>query len=215
VSDRFSSRALLAFWLVAAGGCSSAPATDGTHAHQAGGRGAASGEAGVAFQEYGRLGGDFSLTDHRCEPFDLASLRGQVVLLFFGFTLCPDACPLTLSKLAGVHARLGEAGERVRTVLVTVDPERDTPPVVAAYLQQFELPAVGLTGSPAEIAAVASQYGASSQTSEGHDAHGYQVNHSLYLYLIDQQGRLRYLFKQEDGPDRILAGVRQLLSAGT
>jgi protein SCO1/2 len=156
------------------------------------------------------LGGDFTLTDHHGEEFRLESRRGEVLLLFFGYASCPDVCPLTMSKLKRVYDILGEKGDGVLTVMVTVDSARDSPVKLGEYLGYFALPAVGLTGSQQQIEAVARQYGASFERSATESAAGYLIDHSTYLYLIDQAGELRYLFRYGDPPEVIAAGVRQL-----
>ena len=90
-----------------------------------------------------KVGGDFTLTDHNGQRFESSSLRGKAVLIFFGYTSCPDACPTTLSKLASVYKRLGEDAKLVKTLYISVDPERDTPDVLKAELGNFELDALG------------------------------------------------------------------------
>ncbi len=161
------------------------------------------------------FGGDFALTDHQGRSFALADLRGQVVLLFFGFTTCPDVCPLTMSKIAAAREALGADGKNVATVFVSVDVEHDTPPVLASYVGSFEVPLIGLTGTKAEIDRIIAQYHGSYQIVPAPtSALGYQVSHTAYTYLIDQQGRLRHLFRHADAPDAIASGVAQVLREG-
>src|SRR5277367_4908854 len=93
------------------------------------------------------VGGDFALTDDNNQHFELSSLRGKAVLIFFGYTSCPDVCPTTLSKLSEVYRQLGPAAARVKTLYVSVDPQRDTPMVLKEDLSDFDLDALGLTGS--------------------------------------------------------------------
>ena len=177
----------------------------------------ASPAAALTLQEYDTIGGDFALTDDRGGPFALADHRGQVVLLFFGYTFCPDACPMTLSKIAQAMKQVGPAAsrDRVLALLVTVDPARDTPDVLREYLAHFSIPAVGLTGTSDELDAVAGQYGASYEPGPATSVGSATVNHSTYLYLIDQRGKLRYIFRHDDGADLIAAGLRRLLEVGT
>ena len=159
-------------------------------------------------------GGDFTLTDQRNQPYALSSERGKVVMLFFGYTMCPDVCPTTLSKLSRVTKKLGDDRGRVRTVYVTVDPERDTPAVLKADLDLFDLDAVGLTGSRAAIDSVVKQYGASYQiTPTPESAAKYSVSHSTTLYLIDGEGKLRTELPYEATVDEVVAGVKALLPA--
>src|SRR5579859_5528744 len=107
------------------------------------------------------VGGDFTLTDDNNRPFQLSSLRGKAVLVFFGYTSCPDVCPTTLSKLSSVYKKLGPEAMRVKTLYITVDPDRDTPAVLKDDLSDFDLDALGLTGTKAEIDKVVALYGAS------------------------------------------------------
>lgn len=159
-------------------------------------------------------GGDFTLTDQRNQPYALSSERGKVVMLFFGYTMCPDVCPTTLSKLSRVTRKLGDDRARVRTVYVTVDPDRDTPAVLKADLDLFDLDAVGLTGSRAAIDSVVKQYGASYQiTPTPESAAKYSVSHSTTLYLIDGEGKLRTELPYEATVDEVVAGVKALLPA--
>lgn len=136
----------------------------------------------------------FALTDAQGRPFELAQTRGEVVLLFFGFTYCPDVCPQTLAKLSAGLGQLPEDAEDVRVLFVTVDPERDTPEQLARYLEGFELPVVGLTGELPAIEAVAADYGVhfEKDVPEGEEAgEDYSMIHSSTVFLIDRDGRLR------------------------
>jgi cytochrome oxidase Cu insertion factor (SCO1/SenC/PrrC family) len=163
-------------------------------------------------RDYGNLGGDFALTDQRGRPFRLEQLRGKVVLLFFGYTFCPDFCPMTLAKLAGVGERLGSDKERVRVVFVSVDPERDVPEKLREYLDYFAVDAIGLTGTSLEIERVARQYGVSYERRTADSAAGYLIDHSAVLFLIDPEGKVGQLFRQGDSPEAIAAAVKGLLA---
>lgn len=159
------------------------------------------------------IGGDFALTDHTGAPFTLESQRGKIVLIFFGYTYCPDVCPTTLSKLASVARRLGDDRAKVRTLYITVDPERDTPEVLAADLESFDLDALGLTGTRAEIDRVVGQYGASYEfVPRPESAIKYTVNHSTTLYALDTNGRVRIEFPYEATVDQVVAGIRKVLA---
>lgn len=160
------------------------------------------------------IGGNFTLTDHDGQRFQLASLRGRAVLIFFGYTSCPDACPTTLSKLSSVYRRLGNDAKRVKTLYVSVDPGRDTPAVLKADLGAFELDALGLTGTRAEIDKVVAQYGAEYQIiPTPNSAMKYTVAHSTMLYVLDTAGRARLEFPYEATVDQIVSGVRAVLAA--
>lgn len=156
------------------------------------------------------FGGDFSLTDHRGAPFRLQDQRGKIVLLFFGYTSCPDACPTTLIRLKQAFELLGAERGDLLVAFVTVDPVRDTPKALGDYLANFSLPAIGLSGSEEEIHKVATRYGASykrgADTAEG----GYLMDHTDRIFLIDQQGALRYLFSRDDTPAQIAELIGKL-----
>jgi protein SCO1/2 len=135
------------------------------------------------------------LRAHDGTEFRLSRYRGDVVVLNFGYTFCPDVCPTTLAELAQVRARLGAAAARVRVAFVTVDPERDVPERLRAYMQAFDRTFVGLTGTPEQLAAVQKAYGvvARKHTPRGTSA-AYLVDHSAAVYVIDPDGRLRLTF---------------------
>ena len=133
----------------------------------------------------------FALVDHRGRRVTLESYRGKPVLLFFGYTHCPDVCPLTLSRLARATESLGRQGEDVRILLVTQDPARDTPTVLGRYVSRFTPRADGLTGDSASLARAYRGYGA--YTMHG-GAHG--MSHSAAVYGIDREGRLRVVISQ-------------------
>lgn len=138
---------------------------------------------------------DFTLTDNKGQPFRLSSQRGKVVLLFFGFVNCPDVCPTTLLELKKVYQALTPAERRrVQVILISVDPERDTPAVLDKYVTFFNPSFIGLTGTPQQIAEVAKPYGVFYQKSEIRSAKEYNVDHTASTYLIDPQGRLRLIY---------------------
>ncbi len=162
------------------------------------------------------IGGDFALTDQNGAPFTLESQRGKILLVFFGYTMCPDVCPTTLSKLSAVTRRLGDAKGQVRTLYITVDPERDTPEVLKADLALFSLDAVGLTGTRAEVDGVVKLFGASYEiVPTPESAAKYSVSHSTTLYLLDREGRVRQTFPYEATVDEVTAGIQALLASGT
>ncbi|MCI4410397.1 MAG: SCO family protein [Thiotrichales bacterium] len=136
-------------------------------------------------------GGDFTLTG----PQGVVSLHdfsGKVVLLYFGYTTCPDICPTNLGNLAeAMHLLTPEEQNQVQVLMITVDPERDTQEKLATYLPYFDKHFIGLTGTPEQIAEVARRYGAVYQKAAiGEGALGYAVDHSAFTYLINQQGKL-------------------------
>jgi len=163
---------------------------------------------------------DFQLTDHNGSPFQLRNLRGNIVLLAFGFTNCPNICPSTLAALANVARRLPlEAQERLRVVFITIDPERDTPEKLKAYVPFFDKRFMGLTGDPATIAAVAKAYGAyfkKAPPAEDNPA-DYMVDHSTSVQLIDPEGKLRLSFRFDQLPetDQIVGDFLRVLGPET
>ncbi len=135
---------------------------------------------------------EIELTQDNGSSFRLGELRGNVVLLFFGFTSCPDVCPTTLSELRKVNEELGKDAGQVRVVFVTVDPERDTPEKVQKYVSIFNPAFVGLSGSMEELEPVWRDYGVYREVDEvTSSASGYLVTHTARVYLIDQDGNLR------------------------
>jgi protein SCO1/2 len=155
---------------------------------------------------------DFTLTDENGQPFSLSEQRGNVVLLFFGYTSCPDVCPTTLGTWRRIHQALGEDAQRVRFVFVTVDPERDTIERLGMHVNAFNPDFVGLTGPQSDLEAVYDIFGVvyEKDTSSG-SAMGYLVNHTATTFVVDTEGRwrLRETFGTE--VDDIVHDIRQLL----
>lgn len=147
----------------------------------------------------------FSLVDQRGRRVSLQSYRGSPVLLFFGYTHCPDVCPLTLSRLARATESLGREGEDVRIVLVTQDPARDTPAVLGRYVSRFSPRADGLTGDSASLARAYRGYGAYAMHG---GAHG--MSHSAVVYGIDREGRLRVIMSQGAAEETLRDDIRTL-----
>lgn len=156
-----------------------------------------------------RLGGDFTLPGSDGKVFRLADQRGHLVLLSFGFTSCPDVCPLTLARYRGVLAGLAQDAARLRPVMISVDPARDTPAKLDAYVRYFDPRIVGLTGTREQLAVVERQYGAMVSVPAPGEAG--EVGHSDYLYLIDDLGRVRRLYDQQATVDDIVREARGLL----
>ena len=135
---------------------------------------------------------DFKLTDDHGNPVTGADYRGKVVVLYFGYTHCPDVCPLTMAQLHVVMQRLGPIADKARILFVSVDPTRDTPPVMHAYVNAFDPRAVGLTGDPRDIEALSKRYrSAYTRDPDGKDGN-YEVSHSSAIYVFDTtDGSLR------------------------
>ena len=156
-------------------------------------------------------GGDFSLTDHNGKRFRLSDQRGKVILLFFGYTSCTEACPVILGRINSVFKQLGPERDKALAVFVSVDPQRDTIPVLRDYVRYFSAHTVALTGSRDEIDAVVRQYGARYEIEKSASALGYHVNHTTDIYLIDRHGALNGRFKHTDNAAMIAGRVKSLL----
>jgi len=140
--------------------------------------------------------------------------RGKVVMLFFGYANCPDICPTTMAQLAQVMEALGGQAERARVLFISVDPHRDTPEILQAYVQAFDRRAVGLTGSARQIADVARRYRVSFQIDKpapGADANNYAVAHSRGIFFFDDQGRARFLASDAESVEALAQTARALL----
>jgi protein SCO1/2 len=155
---------------------------------------------------------DFTLTDQAGRPFTLSRERGRVVVLFFGYTHCPDVCPTTLANLAIARAKLGEAGRNVTVAFVTVDPKRDTPAVVRDFVALFDRSFVGLTGTPEQLEPVYRAYHVThAVAAEPSSAAGYNVSHTSLVYFIGRDGRLRGYGDWTDPPKTFELSLRELL----
>jgi len=138
---------------------------------------------------------EIRLTASNGTEFRLSEQRGQIVALSFGYTSCPDVCPVILAKLAQARAQLGTIASKVRVVFVTVDPARDTPERLRAHMEAFDATFTGVTGTTEELARVQRSYGIVAPRGRPHDgSSAFPVNHSAPVYVIDQDGRLRLLF---------------------
>ena len=157
------------------------------------------------------LGRDFALTDHTGKPRALADFRGRVVAMFFGFTNCPDVCPTTLAELAAAVKKLGTDGDKVQVLLVTVDPERDTPQVLSQYVTAFNPGFLALRGSAEETARVAKEFKIIYQKVEGERPGSYTMDHSAGTFIFDRQGRLRLLVSNGQGPEVFAHDIALLL----
>ena len=156
-------------------------------------------------------GGDFNLEGPE-GPVALKDYRGKVVLLFFGYTHCPDICPTSLSVTAQALTALDESEQKqVQVLFVSVDPERDTMDKLKDYAAYFHPKILGITGKPDELAAAAALYGASYAKQEPDDKGAYAVAHSAYTYLIDRNGRLVSSIDYGTPAPQLLAEVRKVL----
>lgn len=157
----------------------------------------------------------FSLTSHLGQPFERQALTGHWTLMFFGFTHCPAVCPATLATLVDARRRLDQldAGELPQIVLVSVDPERDTPATLAAYVAQFDPSVTGVTGSIAAIDAFAARMGVAHQKIPMNDG-DYMVDHSAFVLLLDPQARQAAVFTPPHSAERLAADYLRMLGRG-
>lgn len=162
----------------------------------------------VTGAEYAR---DFQLTDHDGRPRTLQDFRGKAVVVFFGYTQCPDVCPTTLSEIAEAKRLLGPDGAKVQGVFVTVDPQRDTPEMLKAYMANFGPDFVALRGTPEQLAAVAKEYKVYYKKVDGKTPDSYTMDHSAGSYVYDPQGRVRLYTRYGTGPEALASDLKVLL----
>jgi protein SCO1/2 len=155
------------------------------------------------------FGRELALTGHDGKPRTLADFRGKVVVLFFGFTHCPDICPTTLADAASAIKTLGKDADRVQVLMVTVDPERDTPEVLAKYVPAFDPRFLGLYGDAAATQRTAKEFKIFYEKRKA--GASYSVDHSGQSYVFDAQGRLRLFVRHERIAQDLAADLRQLL----
>jgi protein SCO1/2 len=156
---------------------------------------------------------DFALPDVDGKTRSIKDFAGKAVVVFFGYTQCPDACPVTLAEIAQAKKLLGPDGDKVQGVLVTVDPERDTPEVLRAYVGNFGADFVALRGTPEQTAAVAKEFKVFYKKTEGKQPGSYFMDHSAASYIYDPQGKLRLYSRYGTGPQALADDLRLLLKA--
>ena len=162
----------------------------------------------VTGAEYAR---DLPLTDHNGQQRSLKDFAGKVVVVFFGFTQCPDVCPTSMQELAEVKPSLGADGDRLQGLFVTVDPERDPAEVLKAYMGNFDPSFLALRGSPEQLAAVAKDFKIYYKKVEGKTDTSYTMDHSAGSYVYDPSGRLRVYHRYGSGAQALAADVATLL----
>ncbi len=158
--------------------------------------------------EYAR---DFHLTDAAGAPKALADYRGKVVVLFFGYTQCPDVCPTTMADLKVVMQKLGKDADRVQVIFVTLDPARDKPELLAQYVPGFDPRFVGLYGDEATTQRTAKDFKVFYQRNPGPTPTSYTLDHTAGTYVFDPEGRIRLFLRQGQGADAIAKDLEQLL----
>ncbi len=161
------------------------------------------------------IGGSFHLVNQSGVAVTDADFRGRWMLMYFGYTFCPDVCPTELQTIASALNKLGSAGADVVPVFVTVDPARDTPAVLAKYVKLFSNRLVGLTGTKAEIAEIAHAFRVYYAKETAKEGAPYVVDHSSFVYFMDPKGRLAALFNQDTSADDMAARIRKRLSQST
>lgn len=157
------------------------------------------------------IGGPFSLTDHTGAPVTQASYRGRMMLIFFGFTHCPDICPTELQVMAEVLDRLGEDAARVAPLFITVDPERDTPEMLRDYVHAFDGSFVALRGSPEQTREAAKAFKIFYARVPGKTEGSYTVDHTAGAYVLDREARLRLFTRHGTGAEALVHDLKLLL----
>lgn len=158
--------------------------------------------------DYGK---NFALTDHHGQPRTLPDFKGKVVTLFFGYTQCPDVCPTALSGMSTVMQALGADADRVQVIFVTVDPERDTPELLAEYVPLFDKRFLGMYGTPEKIAGIARDFRVFYRKSGDLQGH-YTIDHTAGTYVFGQDGRARLYVRHAEDPQVIAADIKALLA---
>jgi len=154
---------------------------------------------------------DFTMTDHNGQPRRIKDFAGKVVVLFFGYTQCPDVCPTSMAELAEVKRLLGKDGERLQGLFITVDPARDTPEVLKAYMANFDPSFLALYTTPEKLEAIAKDYKVYYKKVDGKTATSYTMDHSAGSYVYDTQGKLRLYTRYGTGAPALAADIKLLL----
>jgi protein SCO1 len=159
--------------------------------------------------EYART---LALTDQHGKPRTLDEFKGKVSVVFFGYTQCPDVCPATLAELAQIKKSLGKDGERLQGIFVTLDPKRDTPEVLQAYMGNFDPSFVALSGSAEQIKAAAQEFKVFFAISPGKTETSYTVDHTAGSFVFDARGKVRLFVRYGGGAEALAADLKLLLA---
>lgn len=177
---------------------------------------AACGDNKPAFSGIDITGADyakgFDLTDHNGQKRTLADFKGKVVVLFFGYTQCPDVCPTSMAELAEAKRLLGADGERLQGLFVSVDPERDTPEVMKAYMANFDPTFLALYDTPQGLPELAKAFKAYYKKVDGPTPTSYTMDHSAGSYVYDAEGRVRLYHRYGSGAQALAGDVKRLLN---
>jgi protein SCO1 len=154
---------------------------------------------------------DFALPDVNGQTKTLADFKGKAVVLFFGFAQCPDVCPTTMAEIAAVKKSLGKDGEKVTAVFITVDPERDTPQVLKAYMESFDPTFTALRGTPEQTAALAKYFKIYYKKVDGKTPTSYTIDHTAASFIFDPQGKIRLYTRYGMGAQALADDLKLLL----
>ena len=156
----------------------------------------------------------FDLPDFDGKRRTLADFKGKVTAVFFGYTQCPDACPTTMAELAGIAKALGTDAGKLQVVFITIDPARDTAPLLKAYVTNFNPAFLALRGNDAQTKAVAKEFKVFYEKVPGKTADSYTMDHTAGTYVFDEQGRVRLFARQNMDPDQLTVDVKALIAQG-
>ncbi len=156
-----------------------------------------------------QVGGPFQLINHLGQPVSEADFKGRHMLVYFGYTFCPDVCPIELQTMSEALDQLGEAAQSVKPILITIDPERDTPEVLAAYREHFHPSLVALTGTVEQVRQAAKAFRVYYARTD--DSADYFMDHSSFVYLMDPQGRYLTHFRPATSPEEMAKRIRAAL----
>jgi protein SCO1/2 len=172
-------------------------------------------EAKPQFKSIDLTGADyaqgFTLADHNGQVRSLKDFAGKVVVVFFGFTQCPDFCPMSMAELAQVKQLLGPEGDKLQVIFISVDPERDTPELLKAYMGNFDPSFVALRPTLAQLSEVAKDFKVYYKKVEGKTPGSYSMDHSAGSYIFDAKGRIRLYNRYGSGPETLAADIRLLM----
>ena len=156
----------------------------------------------------------FALTDHTGKPRTLADFKGKAVVVFFGYTQCPDVCPTTMAEMATVMQKLGPLADQVQVLFITLDPERDTQQLLASYVPAFDKRFIGLRGTPEQTAKTAKEFKVFYSKVPGTDPGSYTIDHTAASYVLDRDAKVRLFVRYGSGAPALAADLKALLKTG-